>query len=266
MKGGAVLVGLIVVVSMSAARAAHFVCGPVNAAIDCADPGWRDVQIYYSGDEGNVEECQVSPENNIFCCDAESIPGHTWQIGDEIFARVVDQGDGYTAGPVSVVTTEEGFDVMPSMQLMKAGIVQDPSYPNCPDSDGDFINDASDNCPSDYNVFQQDADTDGFGDVCDNCSLANPGQEDCNSNSVGDVCDLASSTGRDCNANSVPDECDGLDWDGRGVVDLADHAAFTGELPGPGVILPCPFFDTGGDDNVDLKDFLVFQSQFGGGP
>jgi putative metal-binding protein/thrombospondin type 3 repeat protein len=42
------------------------------------------------------------------------------------------------------------------------------------DIDGDGVNDCTDNCPDAYNPGQQDADHDGFGDLCD-CTPNNPG-------------------------------------------------------------------------------------------
>jgi len=82
------------------------------------------------------------------------------------------------------------------------------------DSDGDGIADTSDNCPSDANPGQEDADNNGVGDACqdsdgdgvtdaeDNCpSASNPGQEDADSNNIGDACQ---------------------DSDGDGILDTAD--------------------------------------------
>ncbi|MCG8408182.1 MAG: Ig-like domain-containing protein, partial [Phycisphaerales bacterium] len=42
------------------------------------------------------------------------------------------------------------------------------------DSDGDGINDDTDNCPNDANPNQEDADGDGVGDVCDDTPAPNP--------------------------------------------------------------------------------------------
>jgi len=83
-----------------------------------------------------------------------------------------------------------------------------------PDSDGDGVPDATDNCKDEANPGQEDADSNGVGDACqdsdgdgvtdakDNCpSAANPGQEDADNNNVGDACQ---------------------DTDGDGILDTAD--------------------------------------------
>ncbi len=106
-------------------QAAHFVCGEVENAADGTDPGWRNVKAYYENDSDNHASCQISPENNRYCCDAESIPGHSWQPGDIIFAEVIDDLDGYHSSYVSAQTTDGGFDVLPEMTL-----ILDPSSPN----------------------------------------------------------------------------------------------------------------------------------------
>jgi hypothetical protein len=65
------------------------------------------------------------------------------------------------------------------------------SDPRSPDTDGDSIGDASDNCRLVSNIDQADGDQDTVGDFCDNCpGLPNPGQIDTNQDSEGDRCDL----------------------------------------------------------------------------
>jgi lectin-like protein/thrombospondin type 3 repeat protein len=57
-------------------------------------------------------------------------------------------------------------------------VTQSP-YDSGPDTDGDGIPDATDNCPVDLNPGQEDTDGDGVGNVCDNCSFdSNPTQVD----------------------------------------------------------------------------------------
>jgi syndecan 4 len=102
------------------------------------------------------------------------------------------------------------------------------------DGDKDGIPDSLDNCPNEPNNNQNDEDSDGRGDVCDddkdgdgvdndtdNCPLVrNPGQEDANNNGVGD-------------------DCDG-DWDGDGTTDFLDN---------------CP-----NNSRVSITDFNDFQT------
>lgn len=117
------------------------------------------------------------------------------------------------------------------------------------DSDEDHTIDSKDNCPHDYNPYQEDYENDGFGDVCDvdddgdlyndtkdNCPwLSNPLQEDEDGDGVGDLCDdedgdKVLDVNDNCpqvpNANQVNmdgdefgDACD-EDMDGDGVVEI----------------------------------------------
>ncbi len=58
------------------------------------------------------------------------------------------------------------------------------------DTDGDGVDDATDNCPSVENPSQLDADVDGLGNSCDNCvRTSNVEQEDEDADGVGDECD-----------------------------------------------------------------------------
>ena len=106
----------------SGAQAAHWISGTVNDAADSTPADGHTVIIYYLGDEANNVSDTIGPtgasgSSNTYMCDAEAIPGHVWAPGDVIYAKVIDNGDGYTAGPVSVVTTGAGFDVEPTMTL-----------------------------------------------------------------------------------------------------------------------------------------------------
>ena len=77
-------------------------------------------------------------------------------------------------------------------------------------------------------IWHRDLDADGFGSASDgtftqclqpagyvlnnsdNCpSIANPLQEDCNSNSIGDVCEIAAGSLFDCDSDGRPDICEG---------------------------------------------------------
>src|SRR5690606_15481854 len=98
------------------------------------------------------------------------------------------------------LTVDDGHscDVATTVDVV-CGDASDP-----PDTDGDGIPDAADNCPSVSNPDQLDSDDDGTGDACegadadgdgvgdseDNCaSAANADQADADSDGVGDACD-----------------------------------------------------------------------------
>jgi hypothetical protein len=77
-----------------------------------------------------------------------------------------------------------------------------PGFDDSIDEDADRIPNHCDNCPSDFNPYQEDLDDDGIGDLCDsdldddglpddmdNCPATfNPGQEDINGDGIGDTC------------------------------------------------------------------------------
>ena len=58
------------------------------------------------------------------------------------------------------------------------------------DADGDLLLNIRDNCPLHMNVDQTDSDGDGVGDACDNCpQIGNKQQENVDGDQYGDVCD-----------------------------------------------------------------------------
>ncbi|MBN4049146.1 PGF-pre-PGF domain-containing protein [archaeon AH-315-M20] len=122
-----VFLGLLLILNIGMVEAVHWVCGEVNNAEDYMDAAWHDVIIYYENDKTNYASCEVGTEDYIYCCDSEAIPRHRWRIGDIIFAEVIDNGDGYIAGPVSVVTTGAGHDVEPKMTLKAIITINSPT-------------------------------------------------------------------------------------------------------------------------------------------
>jgi len=106
-----------------------------------------------------------------------------------------------------------------------------------PDTDGDGVIDANDNCPTVPNPDQADADGDGKGDACDNCpTIANADQADADGDGKGDVCDncptVANASQTDTDGDGLGDACDNCptvanasqtdsDSDGRG--DVCDN-------------------------------------------
>ncbi len=116
------LMGLlfIIVFSLSYPVSAHFVCGQVLNSPQNVSAAWLPVKIFYPSSPSNFTACEVSPDGNKYCCDAEAIPSSTpWKIGDTVNAGVYSPQTGYVAGPVSIVTTGEGYDLFPDMQIQK---------------------------------------------------------------------------------------------------------------------------------------------------
>jgi hypothetical protein len=99
-----------------------------------------------------------------------------------------------------------------------------------PDTDGDGIPDASDNCPTVPNPGQVNSDGDTYGDACDNCqTVTNQDQLDSDSDGVGNVCDNCPST---CNSQQ-------LNADGDSYGDVCDSTPGCGGCGQPACEQQC---------------------------
>ncbi|MFZ5980290.1 MAG: thrombospondin type 3 repeat-containing protein [Candidatus Zixiibacteriota bacterium] len=80
------------------------------------------------------------------------------------------------------------------------------------DSDEDEVLLWEDNCPNNYNPFNEDTDSDGVGDLCDNCiTVYNPDQADENMNTIGDACEsccIGTTGNANCSEEEEPDITD----------------------------------------------------------
>ena len=162
------------------------------------------------------------------------------------------------------------------------------------DADGDGFLDAADNCPQRYNPDQDDGDGDDVGDLCDNClAQANADQADADEDSLGDACDncpvMHDLNQDDSDEDGVGDVCDscpevnvsgGVDQFGRPLgaidldcdVDLLDFMLFQTCFGGPGVTTPPPGCsaddfarsDMNFDGDVDIGDFFIYQVNYTG--
>jgi hypothetical protein len=100
------------------------------------------------------------------------------------------------------------------------------------------------------NEDQADADSDTYGDVCDNCpAVANPSQTNSDADSLGDACDNCPNDDNDDQANndgdSMGDVCD-PDDDNDGINDDGDGSGIIGDNPCTGGAT------TGCDDNCQF--------------
>ncbi|MBD3253416.1 hypothetical protein GF386_06795 [Candidatus Pacearchaeota archaeon] len=143
---------------------AHFVCGKVIDS-EKMSAQWFDVRAFYPYDS-KYSYCEVSPAENKYCCDVESILGRAWEIGDIIMAEIYDPSSGYAAGPVSVVTTGEGYDILPEMQLEKVIRIHNHSKLVFSNS-SEFLLNASFREP--YNFIELEKDN-SKSVICENCT------------------------------------------------------------------------------------------------
>jgi len=114
-----ILLSLCIFVFLLANVSANFACGKVVGSLDNMSPSWLNVRVYYAENPEDFTTCLVSPEENKYCCDLEAITGHTFEIGEEVVAELIEPSLGYYAGKVSLITTAEGFDIFPEMVLNK---------------------------------------------------------------------------------------------------------------------------------------------------
>src|SRR4030042_4450255 len=103
---------------------ASLACGQVNSTAGI-EPQWMKVKIY-GIDKNKFTTCSVSPAENKFCCDIEAIyPPLNLPVGSQMNGEIFNE-EGYFAGPVSLYTSGEGYDVFPLMNLKKAIVINSP--------------------------------------------------------------------------------------------------------------------------------------------
>lgn len=146
---------------------ANFVCGQVNDSLDGNSAAWYNVHIYYSGLKDNYSSCDISPAENKFCCDAGNISGMPWKIGQTIYSEVYDNETGYAADPVSLVSTAEGYDIFPVMNLEKVINIYNPKDRLILSNQSSVLFNSSFLFP--YNFVQMEHNGNKT-TLCDNCS------------------------------------------------------------------------------------------------
>lgn len=190
----------------------------------------------------------------------------------------------YRASDISEAGSRIIWEYQPDLPDDTTVLVHFASTDLIADTDGDGIPDDTDNCPLIPNEFQEDADGDLIGDVCDECTdtdddgfgdpgyaantceedncpdISNPGQEDTDSDGIGDACCCVDERG---NADGIV--TGGLHVDVADLVFLVEYLFKSGDGPG------CPLEGnvdgnfTGGapittDDLVYLVDYIFKSS------
>ncbi len=179
--------------------------------------------------------------------------GECTQDSDDEACGTPDQsgggGCGCGGGSILIAFTDEG-----------------DSYQYADDYDNDGREDNADNCPFEENSDQQDSDSDGYGNACDNCVMVTNDQRDSDGDGNGDACDDDSDADGiedvedNCPLVPNPAQAD-LDGDGRGNAcdvdddndgceDVADNCPLqpAGECLDTGAVVPDECFD---DEDAD---------------
>ncbi|MFQ6093549.1 MAG: thrombospondin type 3 repeat-containing protein, partial [bacterium] len=161
--------------------------------------------VYNDGDQ--VLSFTLSSNNSNFIIDPDFLP----DVG-----AVVDPGESFlvtvTFSPSSS-GTKNGVLTVSSNDPDEPTLYVDVTGYGFLDSDGDGVEDDSDNCPTVPNPSQADGDGDGLGDACDNCPTeSNSLQSDGDGDGVGDVCDncptVFNSSQSDSDGDGLGDACD----------------------------------------------------------
>jgi PGF-pre-PGF domain-containing protein len=148
---------IILLIGISTAYAAHFVCGRIYDCSDGTSASWRAVNLYFDSNPSSTETCIVNPETSIYCCDAEKIKAG-WTIGEAVTTWLPNTGDGYWSGPVSGTLSGGGYDMMPDMALQV--------NMSC----GDSINHPNETCDANTESCTTGDGYDGTQDCLEDCS------------------------------------------------------------------------------------------------
>ncbi len=113
------------------ASAIHWMVGRVNDADDGTQALGHTVIIYYPGDRDNCEVGTIGLEegidkDNYYMLSVEMIPNDeqflNWNwisMHRSICIEIIDNGDGYVAGPVNVLIDTWHWTLVPTIQLRR---------------------------------------------------------------------------------------------------------------------------------------------------
>ncbi|MFO1462440.1 MAG: Calx-beta domain-containing protein [bacterium] len=173
-----------------------------DGAIDCADSNCAGSPIC-SNPGGDTDGDGVA--NNVDNCPSVANAGQQDTDGDGIGNACDTQENDCTNG------SNDDTDALTDCN--------DPdcaAAPTCLDSDGDSVVDANDNCPNVANSGQEDTDSDGQGNACDQV------EGSCNNGVSDDADGAVDCADADCSANPAC-AAPGADADGDGIANAADN-------------------------------------------
>ena len=244
--------------------------GIANACDNCPSTANANQLNWDEDSTGDVCDPDIDGDAVANAADqcAFTLPGFPVDANGCSQSQVDQDMDGVCDPGKSSPTLCTGSDNCPQASNPTQANVVHPATPAgdaCEDPDGDFWTDNQDNCPDNYNPFQEDGDLDGRGNLCDvvgcsadpdcdndnvsdgpadpdgggpivagpdNCALIpNTNQLNQDTDSLGNACDNCDTVTNpdqiNIDGDADGDACDAGDFDLDGFADRVEYAAGT---------------------------------------
>jgi hypothetical protein len=174
----ALLVAVVVLALPVAAQASSVTPVGMSDNPSCAtlNSGWSELKV----DQLPQNKTYSNADLSVTISNVTGNESFDWSATHTIDAVIVKSGEGslvYTYAPEAssdtLVSGPAGFDISHVSFCYDEGDYTPPpptcneSHAGSPDTDGDGLVDACDNCPNNANADQADADGDGMGDACE---------------------------------------------------------------------------------------------------